>query len=97
MAEKGYFLKLGGIFLLGLVSLIIGGILFFLLLPFIVLIGAGILFLTLVFLAVWIVIYVSMLVGAAIVYFLKPMKVSKKPGTYSLKRTKEAGRRKKKV
>ncbi len=94
MPETKYFLKLGGLLILGLIAFAIAGILFVVLLPHILLITVGILFLILIFILIWVIVYMAVVFIVAIYYFFKPMKVSKK-GKYTIKKTKEAGKRSK--
>ncbi|MBL7160536.1 MAG: hypothetical protein ISS93_01655 [Candidatus Aenigmarchaeota archaeon] len=94
MAEADYFLKLGGILILGLLSIVIVFAVFIVLSPYVVGIGIPIIVMALMFLLIWLVIYIGLVVGAVIVYFFRPMQV-KSSGKYSLEQSKEAGRRKK--
>ena len=97
MPEKKYFVRLAGAAMIGIVSLILAGIIFFLLLPFFiplaVLFSLGLMAI-LIFVAIWGVIYIAMFIGTALFYLTKPMNV-KKTGTYTINKTKEAGRRQK--
>ncbi len=101
MPSGGYFLKLTGAVLLGLVTLAIAAVLVFLLAPYIIPFFVGLLpFLvgTLVFIVavivVWVIIYVAAVIGIALYYvIMHPMTVSQQPGTYSLDKAKEAGMR----
>lgn len=95
MPEKTYFLKLGGVLLLGLIALLIAFLLFIILLPLIVVTALGVILLAIVFIIIWAVIYIAMVIGAAIYYFFKPMEVSKKDKKYSVAKTKESGMREK--
>jgi membrane protein implicated in regulation of membrane protease activity len=95
MAEKGYFLRLTGAFLLGVVALIIAGLVFFLLLPVLIPLALGAFLIVAVFIAIWAGVYVAMVVGVAIYYFFKPMKFEKKDKGYSIAKAKEAGKREK--
>jgi len=91
-----YLLRGAGLALLGLVSLVCAGILFLffgpfllaLLLPF----GLGVLAVAIAIMALWVGIYVVLVIGAVVYYFFKPMQV-KQHGSYRLKQSKEAGRR----
>ena len=94
MAEADYFLKLGGILILGLLSIVIVFAVFIVLSPYVVGIGIPIIVMALMFLLIWLVIYIGLVIGAVIVYFFRPMQV-KSSGSYSIKQSKEAGRRKK--
>jgi len=95
MPEKKYFLRLGGAFLMGAIALILAGLAFVLLLPYIILAGITGLLLLIIFIAVWAFIYIAMVIGVGFYYLFKPMKVSEKKGKYNIGSVREAGRRKK--
>jgi hypothetical protein len=95
MPTKKFFVKLAGAALLGAVSLLIAGIIFLLLLPYLLWIALGTILLIVVFLVIWGAVYACIYVGTAIYYVFKPMKVSKKKKGYSVAKAKEAGRRRK--
>lgn len=95
MAEKRYFLRLTGAFLLGIVALIIAGFIFLFLLPFIIPLALGLIIVVLVFVLIWAVVYVAMVIGVAIYYFFRPMKFEKKDRGYSIAKAEEAGKREK--
>jgi len=94
MPEKRYFLKLTGAFLLGIIALVIAGIIFILIYPYLLVAAFGMFLLLVIFLAIWAAVYIAMVIGVTIYYLFKPMKVSKKKG-YSITRAREAGRRQK--
>jgi cytochrome c-type biogenesis protein CcmE len=97
MAEKKFYLKLTGAFLLGVAALIIALIIFFVALPVIFLVSIaalGVLVAIVVFIIIWAFVYAMMVLGTAIYYFFKPMKVQEK-GTYTIDATQEAGMREK--
>ena len=89
------FLKLTGAFFLGIIALAAASVIFFLALPIILPITIGTLLLVMAFLIIWAVVYVAMLIGVAIYYFFKPMEFKKEDKGYSVKKTKESGRREK--
>ena len=97
MPEKKYFVRLFGAFAIGLVSLIIAGIVFFLLIPFFIplalLLALGVVA-VFIFILLWLFIYLLIFLGTALYYLSKPMEFKKK-GRYSIRRTREAGRRQK--
>ena len=95
MPSLGYFLRLSGLAVLGLLALAVGFVIFIFLFPYLAVAGMTALLAALMFITLCLVIYLALVIGAAIVYFFRPMEVSKKKKGYSLKRTKEAGRRKK--
>ncbi|MEE9322919.1 MAG: hypothetical protein V3U72_00080 [Candidatus Aenigmarchaeota archaeon] len=95
MAEKGYFLRLTGAFLLGIVALVFAGLAFLFLLPLLVPLAFGSLILVMVFIFIWGVIYIAMVIGVAIYYFFKPMRVEKVDKGYSIAKAEEAGKREK--
>ena len=95
MAEKRYFLRLAGAFLLGIVALIIAGLAFLFLLPLLIPLALGAFILALVFILIWAVVYVAMVIGVAIYYFFRPMTFEKKDKDYTIAKAKEAGRRQK--
>ncbi len=95
MSEGKYFLKLGGVLVLGLIALIIAAVIFWILLPFIILAFVGGLVLVLIFIFIWFVVYIAMIIGAALYYIFKPMKVSEEDKSYKIEGAKEAGRRQK--
>ncbi|NIO23181.1 MAG: hypothetical protein GTN38_04115 [Candidatus Aenigmarchaeota archaeon] len=95
MAEKRYFLRLTGAFLLGIVALIFAGFVFLFLLPFLVLPALGALVVVLVFILIWAVVYVAMVIGVGIYYFFKPMRFEEKDRGYSIAKAEEAGKREK--
>jgi uncharacterized protein (DUF58 family) len=100
MPGARFFGRLGGAFLIGITSMVLAGILFLLLLPFMVPVAFaafGALFLALVFMALWAIVYVAMVIGTAIVYLFRPMEVQKHERRYGLQEMKvrEAGMRQK--
>ncbi len=95
MPEKKYFLRLGGAFLLGAVALILAGLAFVVLLPYIIIAGITGLLLLVLFIAIWAFIYIAMVIGVGVYYLFKPMKVSEKKGRYTISSAREAGRRSK--
>jgi len=95
MAEKRYFFRLAGAFLLGIVALIFAGIAFLFLLPFIVPLALGTLILVLVFIFIWGIVYVAMVIGVAIYYFFKPMEFERKDKGYTIAKAEESGKREK--
>jgi membrane protein implicated in regulation of membrane protease activity len=96
MPERRYFLRLGGAFFLGLFALAVAFIIFVFLLPYILLIAMGTLIIAAVFIAIWAIVYVAMVVGVAIYYFVRhPMKWEKEDKGYAIEKAKEAGRREK--
>ena len=98
MREKGFFLRLGEAFLLGIIAIVAALVIIFLMLPYILALVIVSMALLAIFLLIWIIVYAAMMLGAAIYYAIKhPMKVSKKKKSYSISRTKEVGRREKKT
>ncbi len=97
MPTGKYLAKLAGAFAIGLASLVLAGVLFFFLIPLIVPVAFGSLFLIAVFIALWVIVYVSMIIGTAIVYLFRPMEISGEKKKYTMKemRIREAGRREK--
>lgn len=96
MPEKKYFARLGGALLLGLFALAIAFIIFVFLLPYIIPLALGALFIVLIFIAVWAVVYAAMVVGVGIYYFVRhPMKWEKEDKGYTIDKSREAGRRQK--
>ncbi len=97
MPEKRYFVKLFGLFVIGILSLILAGIIFFflmpLLIPLAILLSLGVIAL-LLFVLLWVFIYFMMFLATALYYLSKPMQV-KQAGSYTIKRAKEAGLRQK--
>jgi predicted membrane protein len=98
----GYFSKLGGAFLFGLVVTLIAVIVFVLglpyILPFLQSIVTGfyyVLFAILIFMVIWAAVFALTFLGVFIYYLFKPMKVSERPKGYTIKKAKEAGRRQK--
>lgn len=95
MPEKRFFLKLSGVVLLGLITLLIAAMVFLALLPFILIVFIGTFLLFAAFLIIWAVVYAAAVIGVAIYYFFKPMQVSEKDKGYSIKKVKESGKREK--
>jgi len=106
MPERGYFLKLSGAFLLGLITLAAAVISAVLLLPIIgpviiavlPFLGAAAMAFALLIIAVliiWAIIYFCAMLGIFIIYWFRPMQVSDKPGSYNVDDVKESGKRQK--
>ena len=93
MPGGAYFARLAGVFSLGIIALIIAFVAFAFLLPFLIPMALGFFLIIAVFLAIWAITYTAMIVGIAIVYFFKPMKISKRDKGYAIAKAKEAGRR----
>lgn len=102
MPEKNYILRLTGAFVFGFVLLVLSAVLVLVLWPFLMpffgmifpfLIGA-VLYIVVV-LIVWGLLLMFTYLGVAVYYAVKhPMKISKH-GSYSIRKTKEAGKRQK--
>ncbi len=102
MPPPRYFLRLGGVFLFGLVVTIIAVVVFVLGLPFILPVlqsmATGIFYVLLViiiFMVIWAAAFAFTFLGVFIYYLFKPMKVSERPKGYTIEKAKEAGRRQK--
>lgn len=95
MPGAGYTGRLAGAGLIGLVTLVAAFVIFTFLLPFIIPLALGTLFLVSVFLAIWGIAYAAVFVGVFIYYLFRPMEVSKQDKGYSIEKAKEAGRREK--
>lgn len=102
MPDLGYFGKLTGAALLGLVTLLLAAVAVFLLLPYIVPLFSvlmpfvqGVMLIIAAVLVIWAGLYVSAFIGVFIYYIFKPMKVEKKEKGYSISGAREAGRREK--
>jgi membrane protein implicated in regulation of membrane protease activity len=95
MPGLGYAGRLAGAALLGLVTLVIAFVVFVFLLPYIIPLALGTVFLVVIFLALWGLTYVAMIIGAVIYYFFRPMKVSREDKGYSISKAKESGKREK--
>lgn len=102
MPPPRYFLRLGGVFLFGLVVTIIAVVVFVLGLPFILPVlqsmATGIFYVLLViiiFMVIWAAAFAFTFLGLFIYYLFKPMKVSERPKGYTIEKAKEAGRRQK--
>lgn len=96
MPGAGYFAKLGGAFFLGLIALIIAFIAFVFLLPLIIPLALGALAVIIIFLLLWGLIYVAIVVGVGIYYFVRhPTVWEREDRDYSIDKAKEAGRRQK--
>jgi len=96
MVEKRYFARLGGALFLGLFALVIAFIAFVFLLPYILILALGTFIIVLVFIALWAVVYVAMVIGIGIYYFIRhPMKWEKEDKSYTISKAEEAGRREK--
>lgn len=102
MPPPRYFLRLGGVFLFGLVVTIIAAVVFVLGLPFILPVlqsmATGIFYVLLViiiFMVIWAAAFAFTFLGVFIYYLFKPMKVSERPKGYTIEKAKEAGRRQK--
>ena len=103
MPASGYFLKLTGAVILGLVTLgiAVAAVIIFSaqllaffagILPFLV----GAMLVIVAVIIVWIIIYVAAIIGVAIYYAIRhPMQVSKEHGDYGIGKVKESGRREK--
>jgi len=95
MVRAKFFLSLGGAFLLGILAIIAAVVILLLLLPYIIGFALVSMMLFFIFVLIWAVVYVAMVIGIAIYYIFKPMKVTKEKKQYTVSRTKEAGRREK--
>lgn len=96
MPGAGYFAGVVGAIILGLIALLVAGLIFFLALPYLAAMFVGGLMLLFAFLMVYTLTYVALFIGIAIYYAVKhPMTVEKKDRKYSIRKTKEAGRRQK--
>ena len=101
MPEKRFFLKLGGAFLLGLLTFLVSIFLLILFFPLISsfitsifpwAVGSALVIIS--FFILWAIVYSITGIGVAIYYLFKPMKIKKK-GKYDIEKAKEAGRRQK--
>ncbi len=95
MPDKAYAGRLAGALLLGLVTLVVAFLAFVFMLPYLLPLALGTALLAMVFLAIWGIAYMAMIVGAAIYYFFRPMRVSREDKGYTIAKAKEAGRREK--
>jgi hypothetical protein len=95
MAGLGYAGRLAGAALLGIVTLVVAFVVFVFLLPYIIPLALGTVFLVVIFLALWGLTYLAMIIGAVIYYFFRPMEVSRKDKGYSIGKAEEAGKRQK--
>ena len=100
MPGAGYFARMSGAVLFGLLALAIAFIALTFILPIVLPLIINFAFwgflLFLVFVALWGIVYLSLVVGIAIYYFVKhPMEWEKKDRGYSIDKTKEAGKRQK--
>jgi hypothetical protein len=95
MPGAAYAGRLAGAVTLGIVTLIVAFVIFTFLLPYLIPLALGTIFLVIAFLALWGITYAAAVIGAMIYYFFKPMKVSREDKGYSIAKTKEAGRREK--
>lgn len=95
MPGAAYAGRLAGAVLLGLVTLVIAFVVFVFLLPYLIPLALGAGFLVLILLGIWGVTYMAAVVGAALYYIFRPMKVSRKDRGYSIDKAKEAGKRQK--
>ena len=93
-------MRLTGVVLLGALTLAVAAAAVMLASPFILPFVAGLfpfligsLLMIAAVIGVWFALYLCAIIGAAIYYIFRPMQVSRKPGTYSIKKTVEAGRR----
>ncbi|MBI4021089.1 MAG: hypothetical protein HY369_02510 [Candidatus Aenigmarchaeota archaeon] len=96
MPESRYFLKLSGVLALGLLSLLVGFLIFILLAPVILAIGVTVTLVVVLFVVVWMVIYLALLVGAILVNLFRPAETAP-TGNYTLAKVREAGRRRRKT
>ncbi len=104
MPEKGYFLKLTGVVLMGAVTLAIAIAAVLLLSPFILPMFAtalpflvGAMLLVVAILVVWALVYIFAMIGVALYYaIMHPAEVNMKSAGYDLKKVKESGMREKK-
>ena len=71
MSDLKHFIRFGAIPVLGLLSLVVGFVILIFLLPQLNLSGADALVTTLIFLVIWLVVYISLIVGGIIVYVFK--------------------------
>lgn len=62
-------------------------------LPFLAIFSFGIIAVIVSAFTLWAILYGLIMISLALYYFLKPMKVSKKKGSYSIKNVKESGKR----
>ena len=95
MPDKAYAGRLAGALLLGLVTLVAAFLTFVFLLPYLLPLTLGTALLAVIFLALWGITYLAMIVGAAIYYFFRPMRVSRRDKGYSISQSREAGKRQK--
>lgn len=78
MFGKKHFLRLGGAIIIGMIALAITAIIFFLLLPHILTVTMAILIILLIFITIWVIIYLSMVLGAAVHHFILPFHYKKR-------------------
>ena len=96
MPDAGYFGRMGGALLLGLLALAIAFIIFVFLLPYIIPLALGLLFVVLIFIVVWAVVWIAIAVGVGIYYFVRhPTEWSREDKGYIIRKAREAGRRQK--
>lgn len=96
MPGMGYFGKMGGALVLGLLALAIAFIIFVFLLPYIIPLALGLLIVVLIFIAVWVVVWIAIAVGVGIYYFVRhPTEWVKEDKDYTIEKSEEAGRRQK--
>ncbi|MBW1839830.1 MAG: hypothetical protein JRI49_07825 [Deltaproteobacteria bacterium] len=95
MQKTRHSVGLSLLFLLGVITLGVAGVIFWFLLPYLTIIFVEDIMLAIAFLIIYIVTLVALFVGVMIYYAIRhPMRV-KKGRTYSIEKTKEAGRREK--
>ena len=102
MPDLGYFGKLTGAVVLGLVTLLLSALAVLVLLPYLIpllsvllpfLAGASLMVFAV--LIIWTAVYISALIGIFIYYIFKPMNVKKRGKGYSISGAREAGKRRK--
>ncbi len=96
MPGAGYFAGIIGAIILGLITLVVAGVIFFLALPYLAIIFVGGFMLLLAFLMIFMITYAALFIGVAIYYaVMHPMRVEKKDKGYSISKAREAGKRQK--
>jgi membrane protein implicated in regulation of membrane protease activity len=95
MPGAAYAGRLAGAVLLGLVTLVMAFVIFVFLLPYLIPMALGAGLLVLVLLAIWGITYLAAVIGAALYYIFRPMKVSREDKGYSIEKAREAGKRQK--
>ncbi|MCD6590493.1 MAG: hypothetical protein J7K72_00805 [Candidatus Aenigmarchaeota archaeon] len=95
MREKSHFITIGAAIVIGTISLLAAVAIFWILLPYILPLALDVLFLMVIFVALWTAIYIAAVTGIAMYYLFKPMKIEEKDKNYGIAKLKDSGSRRK--